>query len=481
MSISSAFNSALSGLTAARRASDVVSGNIANALTPGYARRSLMIAPNAQTGQGVRVIGVQRHVDPGIVANRRSAEAKLGAVQISADFHTRFQSLIGEPTDPTSISGRLATFEARLVEAASRPDSAQRLEMVAMGANDLVRSIVEASEGVASLRAEADRKIGGQIDLLNSHLQAVKDLNIRITANRTSGGDLNAMLDQRQTLVDEINQIVPVRVVPRDHGQIAIYTDGGAILLDGTVAALGFQPARDVLPHMLIADGNLSGVTLSGVELRTGPSGPLGGGTLGALFQVRDQLGVQRHGDLDALARDLIERFQTPGLDPTVGAGEGGLFTEAGTRLVPPAQPGLAGRLSLNAAVDPVRGESWRLRAGLGAASPGAPGDAQQLQAFSTALTQSRASLSDSLATGQVRFSDFAAGLASGAAQRRSGADQALGYASASHSELVRVELEQGIDTDAELQSLMVIEQAYGANARVIEVVDEMMKTLLRL
>jgi flagellar hook-associated protein 1 FlgK len=36
-----------------------------------------------------------------------------------------------------------------------------------------------------------------------------------------------------------------------------------------------------------------------------------------------------------------------------------------------------------------------------------------------------------------------------------------------------------GVDSDAELQSLMLVEQAYAANARVLSVIDDMMKLLL--
>ena len=43
------------------------------------------------------------------------------------------------------------------------------------------------------------------------------------------------------------------------------------------------------------------------------------------------------------------------------------------------------------------------------------------------------------------------------------------------------LELEDGVDTDAELQRLLLIEQAYAANARMIETVDDMMQALLRI
>ena len=39
--------------------------------------------------------------------------------------------------------------------------------------------------------------------------------------------------------------------------------------------------------------------------------------------------------------------------------------------------------------------------------------------------------------------------------------------------------MEDGVDTDRELQRLMLIEQAYAANARVLQTVDDMMNALM--
>ncbi len=67
MTLSLALHAALSGLTAASRASGVVSENIANALTPGYARRSIILDSQSDVSPGVRVLGIERHVDLGFV------------------------------------------------------------------------------------------------------------------------------------------------------------------------------------------------------------------------------------------------------------------------------------------------------------------------------------------------------------------------------------------------------------------------------
>lgn len=479
MSISSALNSAMSGLTAASRASAIVSENIANVMTPGYARRSLELASATDTGPGVRIVGTLRHADPIVVSERRSAEADHANAQTLANFHTRFESLVGSVTDPTSISMRLADFEGSLISAASHPESTLRLDGVASAANDLAGAITNAAQGLRTMRTQADRSIGLQVEQMDAALQNVQKLNIRITSTMNSGGDISAFLDQRQLLVDEINSIVPINQAERSYGQIALYTNGGAILLDGRAAKLDFAVANETVPEMSVQAGTLSGLEINGIPV----SGrAIAGGTLAANFQIRDDLAVSAQTDLDAVSRDLIERFETPSLDPTTAAGDPGLFTDGGAAFDATFQVGLAGRLAVNAAVDPAQGgDSWRLRTGLGATDAGMPGESRQLQAFLDVLKDPRPPGSTVFGTGLVAAADLSSALMSRSAQHGAAADRVATLTATSRAELKRVELAQGVDTDAELQSLMIVEQAYAANARMIEAVDEMMKTLLRL
>jgi len=42
-------------------------------------------------------------------------------------------------------------------------------------------------------------------------------------------------------------------------------------------------------------------------------------------------------------------------------------------------------------------------------------------------------------------------------------------------------ELQNGVDTDYEMQQLLLVEQSFAANARVIQTIDELIQTLLRI
>ncbi|MEM7321372.1 MAG: flagellar basal body rod C-terminal domain-containing protein, partial [Pseudomonadota bacterium] len=232
-----------------------------------------------------------------------------------------------------------------------------------------------------------------------------------------------------------------------------------------------------------VQNGLLSGLDLNGMPLRlSGPGSGIAGGTLSAQFEIRDTLAPEAQADLDTLARDLVERFEDPALDPSRAAADPGLFTDGGAAFDVSNTLGLANRLALNSAADPASGgESWRLRAGLGASAPGSAGDATLLNAMGRALTDARAQPTTRFGTGDLTAAGLASALMSGASQNSASGTGQVTFAATLMAEMQRVSLEQGVDTDSELQSLMQIEQAYAANARVLEVIESLMDTLLRI
>ena len=474
----------MSGLQAASRASELVSSNIANALTPGYARRTLSVSSaTSGAGTGVQVNGVTRHVDAQVIADRRLAGSEFGYRATTSTYMTRVEDLIGTSDQTGSLSARLADFQSSLITASSRPDAIERLSNTALSARDLVDTINSVGEGIQDTRSQAENSIADQVSRLNDALQGVQQINSAITRAAGRSVETSSLQDERQILIDEISEMVPVRMIDRDYGAVALYTTGGTILLDGSAVEVGFETANTVTPYMSIEDGSLSGLTINGYSISTSSSsGRLHGGTLGAQFEIRDELAPSAQSQIDALARDLIERFENSSVDPTLAAGQPGLFTDAGAVFDNTLEPGLANRLALNALVDPsTGGETWRLRDGLGASNPGPTGDASLLNALSDALTQTRVPSSGDFGSSALSAFDVATGIASQLGSDRLREDQLLSFASAQFYELSERELANGVDTDSELQNLLIIEQAYAANARVIETVDEMFDTLIRL
>ncbi|MAC80918.1 MAG: flagellar hook-associated protein FlgK [Rhodobacteraceae bacterium] len=481
MSLSAASRNAISGLTMASLTTRLISDNIANALTPGYGVRTLGLTSD-HDGNGVRVLGITRFTDPVLLANRREADAAYGKNSIAATFLSRVEGIVGLPDDAFSLSARVTQFQTELLEATSRPDSGIRLDQAVQSAADLATAINKAARDVQTLRNEAEIDITQQVDRLNELLVQVDELNVQISKTAIAGKSTAPLVDRRQVLIDELSAIVPVREVRRDDGQVSLYSTGGAILLDTQPAEIGFTRVNLVSEFSSIDTGTLYGLTFNGRDIATDPdSSNLRGGTLIAAFEVRDVTAVEMQNRLDGMARDLVERFEDASVDATRGAGDPGLFTDNGNALDPLDVLGLAQRLELNAAIDPDQGgETWRLRDGLGAATQGSVGDASLIIDLMDAMESYRTAPT-AIGTGSYSATGLADYISSLVSTEATSAEADQSYAAIQQSEMISLEDADGVDSDAELQSLMIIEQLYAANAQVLQTIDLMMQTLLEI
>lgn len=481
MSLSASLSTALTGLAATSKRAETVSSNVANASTPGYGRRVVELAGLVIGGQGagVTVIDVRRETDRVLIGDRRLADAGLGAASTEAAGLARIEESIGIPDTPGALGDRINALDAALISAASLPESEVRHAGVLDAAKGLAGKLNQISGTIQTVRREADAAIAQDVGLLNDTLQRIEILNRQIVRVEATTGDTNSLQDQRQAAIDSIAAIVPLRQVDRLDGQVSLFTPGGAVLLDGSVREVSYTPTQLISPQMTLASGALSGLQIDGRPVSLGDRGPISGGRLAANFALRDEQAPAFQAQIDGLARDLVDRFQAA--DATLVPGAPGLFTDAGAPFDPLNESGLAARLSVNPLADPAQGGSlYRLRDGLGALLPGFAGDATGLQALSDALTNVGVPASTAFSGLARSTSGLAADILSGVARARVSAEADEGFVAARHDALRSRELEGGVDTDAEMASLLRVEQAFAANARVIQAVDEMLQILLR-
>ncbi|GJL93732.1 MAG: flagellar hook-associated protein [Hyphococcus sp.] len=484
MSITSALSNANSGLSAASKRASVVSNNIANALTPGYARRELSVSENVTGGRGsgVGVDGISRAFNQALTNDRRVAESMMTRDQTIATTQAGFNSALGEPGDAFSLFNQYQQLETSLRSLAQTPESQPLQAQVLDAANALVSRFNQLSDQTQITRQNADAQIGQQVDFVNSTLKQIEKLNGEISSGKGGGRDVTALEDQRKTLIDQVSALVPVREVPRGNDRIDLITNEGVFLIAGKAREIQFTPANGVTPDMMLG-GALSGLTVEGSDITPGGGGgfAIQQGGIAGLFEVRDQLAPAFQSQIDGLARDVIERFEN--IDPTLAPGAPGLFTDAGAALDPTNETGIAGRIALNADVDPNQGgAAWRLRDGLGAATEGPAGNASIIVTLLDALTNLKAPPASTGLNGQLSAAEAVANVTSSVGATRISAETRLASSSARTQALMDAETENmAVDTDAELQKLLQIEQAFAANARVIQTADDMIRRLLEI
>ncbi len=486
MSISSALNNAASGLAASSRLAETISTNVANAMTPGFGKRTTELSSLSLGGygSGVRVVGTSRTESAYLTSERRGMDASLGATGTRSDAYERLMAAIGEPGSDSALSTLSTGLETALMSATASPQSISKLTDAVSAAKDVAAALNRISEENTRLRTEADAEINRQVGQVNDALKAIDDINRKIATLEPSGVDVTGLQDQRGQIIDRIASIIPVKTVKRDGDQVAIYAQNGGVLLDGRVYALKFTPAANVVTPELTLGAGLSGLSqdqgaASGpVAIATGGgSGLLDGGSLGALFEVRDRIVPEFNGEIDRYANDLVERFRDLMPATALDASGQGLFVDA----LPGGTTGLAGRIAVNVAVDPSEGGAvWRLRDGLSAAVPGDDGNGAILQGLSAAMTTRRDPTGFLSQNAMADSATMASEIASFFAGRSARSDDDRAYLTARQSALAEQETSAtGVDTDTELQSLTLVEQTYAANAHVLSVIDDLMKLLL--
>lgn len=480
MSIARALGNAVSGLTATARGTETVAANLANAATPGYARRELSVSAQTAGGNagGVRIDGVTRAVNASVLSESRLAEASRAGALTQLDFATRIEEAFGIAGNAGSLGATLSAFRTALSSAASRPDDEIRLTQTVDKAMALAGRLNAVSNEIQAARATADQTIAADVATLNTSLAKVADLNRKIAILEADGSDPSSLYDQRQGIIGDIARIVPVQEVTRAAGAVALFTAEGAVLLDGTTpTAFSFAAAGQVTPERTVGSG-LALLTQNGLELTPSQMRLYAGGRLAAHFAVRDQMAPEAQELLDDIALELHDRLADQAVDPTLGAGAAGLFTDTGAG----GKTGLAGRLGVNdAVIESAGGQVWRLRSGLGAVVAGPVGDSALLLAMSQALDTAttpiagtgftgRRTLADRLGSVEARIATTRVNTQSDAAVRNSQADTiSMRFAA------------DGVDSDAEMQRLLQYEQAYAANARVIQAIQAMMDQILEI
>ncbi|OUS07734.1 flagellar hook-associated protein FlgK [Rhodobacterales bacterium 52_120_T64] len=486
MSISSAMNNAYSGLSAMSRSAETVSNNVSNALTEGYSSQQVEYTATALGGQsgGVQIEGITRSEDVLATRLRRTAAADFSNTSTRSEALARLADAMGEPGDSGALAVRYAAVEDALSMAISAPDSVALQQSILLSAKSLTTTFNQISAEVNRVRTDADAGIAKDVDTVNTALKQVESLNAKIRMLSMSGRNASVLEDQRQIAVDRINEIIPIRQTKTDNGEIAIFSQGGEVLLNGSARTLEFTQTYFIVPGMTLASGALSGLSINGKPIDVGDAGQgVEGGSLSTNFLVRDSTAPEFQTQLDALAADLIERMQNPSVDLTLLVGDAGLFTDAGGFYSSINSIGISSRISVNASADPENGgELWRLRDGVGAITQGTVGESAQLIRFVNALDEDKPASANMGLSISMSGVGFAEEITSFWALESSKADEEVAYKQNVYSLLRSEELNAvGVDTDKEMQALLIIEQAYAANARVISVLDGLMQKLLEM
>src|SRR5437868_4721675 len=523
MGLSSALATAMTGLRANQAALSIISGNVANAQTPGYVTQNPNQIEVNSGGEGSTVLttGVSRQLDL-FVQNQLRTEISGGAyADQTANILGQLQSVYGTPGGDGTLETTLNNFTTALQALSSNPGN-QSAQSVALSApQTLAQQLNTTTRGIQSLRSNVDQDIGNSAAQANTDMSQIAQINTQLQGLSPTDPEAATLMDQRDNALSQLAKLVDVRAVTDSSNQTNVFTTSGIQLVGaGLASEFTFNsPGTLGATSLYSANPAKSGVGALNLRLPNGAAidlvatNAISSGQIGADLKLRDQTLVQAQTQVDQMAATMSSALSdkttagTAVAGPPSGVGVNAasvtttltslasgnpqlpLFTDASSIYTGQItasgseMTGLAGRISVNAALlaDPTKLSVYNT-------SPlTATGDTKRSDFLYAQLTSATFSCSPSTGIGSSAqpFQGTVTSYLQQFINQQSNASTLATQLQQGQSVVVST-LQQkfsstaSVNIDTEMSNLIAVQNAYAANAHIMSVVQSMMNTLLQ-
>ncbi|MBN9269146.1 MAG: flagellar hook-associated protein FlgK, partial [Mesorhizobium sp.] len=251
----------------------------------------------------------------------------------------------------SSPSTAIGNLQQALQLFATSPSNQNLASNVIDAARQVAASLNDGTKAIQDFRTQTDGEIATAVDDLNNLLAQFQEANKAVISGTRSGTDVSDALDQRDALLKKIAEYVPVSTFTRGDNDMVITTGDGTTLFETIPRTVSFTPSSGYT-----AGAAGSRIYIDNVPLASGAANSSADGKLAGMLQLRDGVAGTMQSQLDEIARGLITAFAETA--PSLPAATG-LFTWSGAPAVPATGTlvnGLAGSISVNAAMDPAAG-----------------------------------------------------------------------------------------------------------------------------
>src|SRR5882757_48000 len=237
MSLGDALSIAMAGLRANQAAMSLVSSNVANAETPGYVRKSTdqVTTNTGSVGSGVSVNGVNRELDQYIQAQLRTETSGASYASLRSDFLQRLQGLYGDPNSTGTLESTFNALTTAVQALGTSPDSQSARIGVVNAAQALAGQINSMSQGIQTLRGQAELGISDDVNTANNLMKQIANINTQVRSNPLGGTSTDSatasLLDQRDQAITQLAQLMDIRVPTNGSNQVTVFSGSGVQLV----------------------------------------------------------------------------------------------------------------------------------------------------------------------------------------------------------------------------------------------------------
>ncbi|MCB1651650.1 MAG: flagellar hook-associated protein FlgK [Alphaproteobacteria bacterium] len=316
--MSSALDTALTGLRVAQQQISIISTNVSNVGTPGYSRK--ILPQNTQTinGQAIGVLpgNTIRNVNLNLTRDLWTRVSSVGQLEIQETYLQRIEQFHGPPDKEISIAAEISKLKDSFAVLSDSPEDPFLQTSVVNQAIDTANKINDLSNLITTLRNDVQDELVSTVNNINSLLTQIADLNVQIEANTNGNRPTADLEDQRDQAIKDLSSLIEISYFKRGNGTLVIQTASGVELTSNKERQLTFAPTLQ--SAITYYPPSASGVYVGDPE--TDPDGAIDitqlspGGKLGGLLDLRDRTFPKQTAQIDELAHKLALRFDNQGL-----------------------------------------------------------------------------------------------------------------------------------------------------------------------
>ncbi|KOS60742.1 flagellar hook-associated protein FlgK [Lysinibacillus agricola] len=483
--------------------------NISNANTLGYSRQRVNMEATAgfpaaglnqpnypgHLGTGVQAGSIQRIRDEFVDRQFRQETNKLGYWESRSNAISQMEDIMDEPSQ-YGLNAALEQFWKGLQDVSTNPENTASRKVAMQRAEHLAESFRYMDKQLKTIQGNLGNEVNVATNRINSLLKQIAAINKQVQEVEPNGHVPNDLYDERDVLIDELNNYIPVSIKRVESGGNASAVAEGSLTVVfkpyGTDKEIELVNGKDYATFEVngtvanpsgskqIDGTNLSNMFSSIQVSGLGSTESIAYDDLepgkGKLLSLIDSYGYDSAGEskgyyietlasLDKLAAEFAEAFNEmhkKGYDLSGDKNDIDFFTtEDGS-------PITAGNIRVN---DDFLNDPSKLAASSG---PNEEGNGKWALELANIQSKGQASLNG------ATFNSYYQGMIG-----KLGTDGEEAYRLNKTSETLLVTLSgnrasvSSVSLDEEMTNMITFQQAYNANARMITVVDETLDKII--
>ncbi|MDX9916873.1 MAG: flagellar hook-associated protein FlgK [Gudongella sp.] len=230
-------NTANKGMNAQQTALHTTAHNISNANTEGYSRQRVELKADlaytygglGQLGTGVKMDAVIRLVDEFTNKQIRQENSSLSQYATKSEVLEQMETIFNEPSD-TSLNFNITEMFMAWQELAKNPENLSSKTIVIEKSNTFADTLNHMSDQISALIDDSEFQINKQVMDFNSIVDNLETLNLQIFNISVKGYVPNDLLDQRDMLLKDLSEITDFKVETDKYGRVQLSVGSESVL-----------------------------------------------------------------------------------------------------------------------------------------------------------------------------------------------------------------------------------------------------------